>query len=84
MNWIDFVRSIAEEKGIKYNEALSVASKEYHRKNGTTAKPKKEKDNSGKRLTAKQILKNIKLLVDSGEIHKGQSKKKMIEAIKSL
>tara|TARA_R110001606_G_scaffold394410_1_gene565291 strand:- start:438 stop:692 length:255 start_codon:yes stop_codon:yes gene_type:complete len=78
MNWIEFVKKVAKEKGIKYNEALKVASVEYHKEKGTSPKPKKEKSvSSGKRLTAKQILSVLKKKLDSGEIHKGLTKKKL-------
>ena len=84
MSWIDFVKKVAKDKGIKYNEALKVASAEYHKEKGTSPKPKKAKSSSGggKRLTGKQILKNLKKKVDNGEIHKGQSKKKMMDALR--
>ena len=78
MNWIEFVKKVAKEKDIKYNEALKVASVEYHKEKGTSPKPKKEKSvSSGKRLTAKQILSVLKKKLDSGEIHKGLTKKKL-------
>jgi ribosomal protein S4 len=82
-DWINYVKKVAKEKGLKYNEALKVASKEYHKEKGTTPKAKKPKtSSSGKRLTGKQILKHLKKKVDSGEIHKGQSKKKMSEVLR--
>jgi hypothetical protein len=79
--WISFVKKVAKEKGLKYNEALKVASKEYHKEKGTTPKPKKEKS-TGSKLTGKLILKHLKKKVDSGEIHKGQSKKDMLSVLK--
>tara|TARA_E500000318_G_scaffold80745_1_gene75951 strand:- start:151 stop:450 length:300 start_codon:yes stop_codon:yes gene_type:complete len=82
MSWIEYVKKVAKEKGIKYNEALKVASVEYHKEKGTQPKPKKEVSKSGKRLTGKHILKNLKRKIDSGEIHKGQSKKKMMEVLR--
>mgnify|MGYP003649943823 FL=1 len=81
-DWINYVKKIAKDKGLKYNEALKVASKEYHKEKGTSPKPKKAKSTGGKRLTGKHILKNLKKKVDSGEIKKGMSKKKMVEALK--
>ena len=82
--WINFVKKLSKEKGIKYNEALKIASVEYHKEKGTTPKPKKAKTEGGsKKLTGKHILKVIKKKVDNGEIHKGQSKKSMIEALKN-
>lgn len=81
--WINYVKKVAKEKGLKYNEALKVASNEYHKEKGTTPKAKKAKPSlNSKRLTGKQILKNLKSKVDSGEIHKGQSKKKMKEVLR--
>tara|TARA_R110002050_G_scaffold11608_5_gene39026 strand:+ start:5747 stop:6004 length:258 start_codon:yes stop_codon:yes gene_type:complete len=81
--WISFVKKLAKEKGIKYNEALKVASVEYHKEKGTTAKPKKVKSEGGSsKLTGKHILKVLKKKVDSGAIHKGQSKKEMISVLK--
>ena len=82
-DWINYVKKVAKEKGIKYNEALKVAGASYHKEKGTTPKPKKAKSSvGGKRLTGKHILKVLKQKVDSGEIHKGQTKKKMMEALK--
>jgi hypothetical protein len=82
-DWINYVKKVAKAKGLKYNEALKVASKEYHKEKGTKPKPKPAKSSSGgKRLTGKQILKHLKKKVDSGEIHKGQSKKKMVEVLR--
>ena len=80
--WINFVKGVAKEKGLKYNEALKISSKLYHEKKGTKPKPKKPPSNS-KRLTGKRILKNLKKKIDSGEIHKGLSKKKMVEILKN-
>tara|TARA_R110002073_G_scaffold320989_1_gene496857 strand:+ start:15680 stop:15976 length:297 start_codon:yes stop_codon:yes gene_type:complete len=80
--WINFVKKISKEKGIKYNEALKVASKEYHKEKGTSPKPKKAKSSNSSKLTGKQILKHLKKKVDSGEIHKGQSKKDMMNALR--
>ena len=74
MNWISFVKKVSKEKGIKYNEALSVASALYHKENGTTRKPKLEK-NGEKRLTGKRKL-------DSGEIFKGQKKKDILNILR--
>lgn len=81
--WIKFVKGVAKDKGIKYNEALKIASNLYHKEKGTKPKPKKAPSVGNKRLTGKRILKNLKKKVDSGEIHKGQSKKKMIEILKN-
>lgn len=81
-DWINYVKKVAKDNKIKYNEALSVASKQYHSERGTKPKPKKLKNITGKRLTGKQILKNLKKKIDSGEIHKGQSKKKMVEILR--
>ena len=57
--WISYVRKVAKEKGIKYNEALKVASPAYHKEKGTKPKPKKPKSVGGRRLTGKHILKNL-------------------------
>jgi len=81
MNWISFVKKVSKEKGIKYNEALSVASALYHKENGTTRKPKLEK-NGEKRLTGKFILKQLKRKLDSGEIYKGQKKKDILNILR--
>lgn len=80
--WINFVKKLAKEKGMKYNEALKIASAEYHKEKGTTPKPKKAKSMGGSKLTGKHILKVLKKKVDSGAIHKGQSKREMIEVLK--
>tara|TARA_R110000787_G_scaffold207817_1_gene317852 strand:+ start:259 stop:513 length:255 start_codon:yes stop_codon:yes gene_type:complete len=82
MNWISYVKNVAEEKGIKYNVALSVASASYHKEKGTQPKPKIKK-NINKKLTGKFILKHLKKLIDNGEIHKGQSKKNIIEILRN-
>ena len=82
-DWINFVKKVAKDKGIKYNEALKVAGALYHKEKGTTPKPKKPPSASGgKKLTGKQILKVLKHKVDSGEIKKGMSKKAMVSALK--
>jgi hypothetical protein len=83
MNWIEYVKNVAEEKGIKYNVALSVASASYHKEKGTQPKPKIKK-NINKRLTGKFILKNLKKLIDSGEIYKGQKKKDIVDVFRNL
>ena len=67
MNWISYVKNVAEEKGIKYNVALSVASASYHKEKGTQPKPKIKK-NINKKLTGK---------------FKGQSKKEMLEVLRN-
>lgn len=82
MKWIEFVKKVAKEKDIKYNEALKVAGPLYHKEMGTEPKPKKVKSTNSKRLTGKHILKNLKKKIDAGEIHKGQSKKDMLNALK--
>ena len=82
MNWISFVKKVSKEKGIKYNEALSVASALYHKENGTIKKPKEEKIYE-KRLTGKYILKHLKKKIDSGEIYKGQKKKDILNVLRN-
>tara|TARA_R110000744_G_scaffold274246_1_gene387389 strand:- start:1002 stop:1256 length:255 start_codon:yes stop_codon:yes gene_type:complete len=82
MNWISYVKNVAEEKGIKYNVALSVASASYHKEKGTKPKPK-IKNKFNKKLTGKFILRNLKKLIDNGEIYKGQSKKEMLEVLRN-
>lgn len=79
--WINFVKGVAKDKGIKYNEALKIASSLYHKKKGTKPKPKRP-PSTNKRLTGKRILRILKKKVDSGEIHKGLSKKNIIEILK--
>ena len=81
-DWIIFVKKVAKEKGIKYNEALKIASNLYHKERGTIKKPKLEKSGE-KRLTGKRILKVLKKKVDSGEIHKGLSKRNIVEILKN-
>jgi hypothetical protein len=82
MNWIDFVRTVAKEKDIKYNEALKIASVLYHKQKGTIPKPKVQK-NIEKKLTGKFILRNLKRLIDNGEIYKGQKKKDIIDILRT-
>tara|TARA_R110002126_G_scaffold31387_2_gene101115 strand:- start:1236 stop:1487 length:252 start_codon:yes stop_codon:yes gene_type:complete len=82
MTWIEFVKSIANRDNIKYNEALKIASNEYHLKNGTTKKIK-EKANNLDRLTTKKILKVLKPKLDSGKLTGGMSKKQIIEALRT-
>tara|TARA_R110000787_G_scaffold123851_1_gene234957 strand:- start:196 stop:447 length:252 start_codon:yes stop_codon:yes gene_type:complete len=82
MNWIDFVRTVAKEKDIKYNEALKIASVLYHKQKGTSPKPKVQK-NIEKKLTGKFILRNLKRLIDNGKIYKGQKKRDIIDVLRT-
>ena len=81
-DWIIFVKKVAKEKGIKYNEALKIASNLYHKERGTIKKPKLEKSGE-KRLTGKRILKVLKRKIDNGELHKGLSKRNIMEILKN-
>jgi predicted transcriptional regulator len=81
MTWIDFVKLVAERDNLKYNEALKVASIEYHKLNGTIKIVKKKRKNL-ERLTGKKILRVLKSKLDSGELTKGMSKKSIIEALR--
>ena len=81
-DWIIFVKKVAKEKGIKYNEALKIASNLYHKERGTIKKPKLEKSGE-KRLTGKRILKVLKRKIDNGELHKGLSKRNIVEILKN-
>ena len=82
--WINFVKKVAKDKGIKYNEALKVAGALYHKEKGTTPKPKKASSSTsgGKKLTGKHILKVLKTKIDSGDIKKGMSKKAIVNVLK--
>ena len=82
MKWIDFVMNVAKERNIKFNEALKVASAEYHKKNGTQPKPKKEKVPLEDRLTGRKILKVIKRKLDNGSLKGGMKKSEIIEELK--
>tara|TARA_R110000744_G_scaffold146088_2_gene258887 strand:+ start:1007 stop:1258 length:252 start_codon:yes stop_codon:yes gene_type:complete len=81
-DWIIFVKKVAKEKGIKYNEALKIASNLYHKERGTIKKPKLEKSGE-KRLTGKRILRVLKRKIDNGELHKGLSKRNIVEILKN-
>ena len=81
MSWIEFVKIVADRDNIKYNEALKVASNEYHKLNGTIKKVK-NKQKWDNRLTGKKILKVLKSKLDSGELVKGMSKKTIIEVLR--
>ena len=47
--WIQFVENLAKERGIKYNEALKIASPLYHKQRGTKPPVKKPKSSGGKK-----------------------------------
>tara|TARA_R110000822_G_scaffold3282_8_gene14664 strand:- start:651 stop:902 length:252 start_codon:yes stop_codon:yes gene_type:complete len=81
-DWIIFVKKVAKEKGIKYNEALKIASNLYHKERGTIKKPKLEKSGA-LRLTGKKILRVLKRKIDNGELHKGLSKRNIVEILKN-
>jgi predicted transcriptional regulator len=81
MSWIDFVKLVANRDNIKFNEALKVASIEYHKLNGTIRIVKKKQKNLD-RLTGKKILRVLKSKLDSGELTKGMSKKSILEELR--
>ena len=82
MNWIEFVKIVAKRDNLKFNEALKVASNEYHELNGTKRKIK-EKSKYLSRLTGKKILKVLKTKLDSGELKKGMTKKLIVEVLRN-
>ena len=82
MSWIDFVKIVADRDNIKYNEALKVASNEYHQLNGTTKKIKK-KTKYTSRLTGKKILKVLKGKLDNGELKSGMTKKLIVDVLRN-
>ena len=81
MTWIEFVKLVAKRDKIKFNEALKVASNEYHKLNGTI-RIVKTKPKHLDRMTGKKILKVLKSKLDSGELTKGMSKKSILEVLR--
>ena len=82
MKWIDFVKVVSKRDNLKFNEALKVASKEYHDLNGTTRKVR-EKSKYNSRLTGKKILKVLKSKLDSGELKGGMTKKLIVDVLRN-
>ena len=82
MNWIEFVKLVSVRDKIKFNEALKVASNEYHQLNGTTKKIK-EKSKYTSRLTGKKILKVLKGKLDNGELTSGMTKKSIVDVLRN-
>ena len=81
--WIAYVKSVADEKNIKFNEALSIASKLYHEENGTIPKVKPVKEKYNRRLTGKLILRQLKRKLDSGDLKPKMSKKEIISVLRT-
>ena len=81
--WIEYVKSVANDKNIKFNEALSIASKLYHEENGTIPKVKPIKMKYDKRLTGKLILKHLKRKLDGGELKPKMSKRDIIKVLRT-
>lgn len=81
--WISYVKSVAKDKNIKFNEALSIASKLYHEKNGTTRKVKPPKQKYEKRLTGRYILKKLKKKLDTGELKPKMTKREILHILRN-
>jgi len=82
--WIQFVENLAKERGIKYNEALKIASPLYHKKRGTKPPPKKAKSTGVKKKhSTKDVVNSVHQSLKSGVIHSKSSKKDIKNALAS-
>tara|TARA_R110000868_G_scaffold294051_3_gene554569 strand:+ start:388 stop:642 length:255 start_codon:yes stop_codon:yes gene_type:complete len=80
-SWIKFVADLSKEKGIKYNEALKIASPLYHKKMGTTPKPKSDTKPKKHKIKVKDVVDKVSTHLKSGELHSKSSKKKIRDAL---
>lgn len=82
--WIQFVENLAKERGIKYNEALKIASPLYHKQRGTKPPAKKPKSSGGKKKhSTKDVVNSVHQSLKNGLIHNKSSKKDIKNALAS-
>ena len=82
-DWINFVKKLAKEKNMKYNEALKIASPLYHKEKGTSPAPKKAKSMGGgkRKHKTKDVVNAVHMKLRSGELHSKSSKKDIKNAL---